>query len=173
MGLTMNEQWKVLERWLQAQYPAVLHDLNHPASEEDIRELEQVLGTSLPADFNACLRVHNGQKGREKWLFDSHEFLSTQKILMNWSVWQDLLEEGDLDGKISRPADGIQQGWWLPGWIPFASNGGGNILCLDLSPTASGHYGQVINIFHDVADRVVETSSFSAWFTRFVADKQS
>ncbi|AIJ09094.1 MULTISPECIES: SMI1/KNR4 family protein [Edwardsiella] len=168
----MNELWKDLERWLQAHRPALLDDLNSPASGAEIRDLEQVIGASLPADFTACLLVHNGQKGLGGWLFGSWEFLSTQNILMSWSVWRDLLEEGDFEGKVARPAEGIRPGWWLPGWIPFASNGGGDYLCLDLTPAVGGDYGQVINVFHDVADRVVEMRSFSAWFTRFVVDKR-
>lgn len=167
----MKQQWERLEAWLKANNPSLLADLNPPATDADIRELEKKLGVKLPVDFVECLKVHDGQRGRGDWLFDGNEFLSTRNILMSWSAWTDLLEDGDFDGKVSRPAAGIQPGWWVKGWIPFATNGGGDYLCLDLSPSSSGSAGQVIKVFHDFPDRVLEGEGFSAWFDRFVGSR--
>lgn len=168
----MKKQWEKLEAWLRINHPSLLGDLNPPASDADILELEQRLGIALPTDYIASLKIHNGQKGRDGWLFNNREFLSTQQTLMSWSAWNDLLDEGDLDDKVSRPDASIQSGWWRKAWVPFATDGCGNYLCLDLSPSASGQYGQVINVFHDVQDRTREATSFTAWFENLVGNKQ-
>lgn len=169
----MKQQWEKLEVWLNIHEPALQTDLNLPASDADIQILEKNLGVSLPADFVGCLKVHNGQLGRSGGLFDGKEFLSCRNILMSWSAWSDLLEEGDFDGKTSKPAAGIKLGWWVKGWIPFATNGSGDFLCIDLSPSAKGNSGQVIKVFHDAPDRVVEAVCFSAWFDHFVGSKHA
>ena len=169
----MKQQWERLEAWLETHNPVLLADLNPPASDADIRELEQKLGVKLPMDFVECLKVHDGQREKSGWLFDGKEFMSTRNILMSWSAWGDLLEDGDFDGKISRPVIGIQSGWWIKEWVPFATNGSGDYLCIDLSPSGNGNSGQVIKVFHDVPDRTLDAICFSAWFDRFVGSKQA
>lgn len=168
----MEKKWKRLESWLNIYNPKLLTDLNPPASDVDISELEQKLGVNLPVDFINCLKVHNGQMGRSDWLFGGNEFLSTKNILMSWSTWLDLLEDGDFDGKVAKPDVGIQKVWWTKGWIPFATNGGGDYLCIDLSPSKSGNSGQVIKVFHDFPSRVLESACFSAWFDSFIESKK-
>lgn len=167
----MKQQWERLEAWLKANDPALLADLNPPASDADIQELEQKIGAKLPADFIECLKVHNGQGGKAVWLFDGNEFLSTRNILMSWSVWTDLLEDGDFDSRVSSPDDGIQSEWWTKGWIPFATNGGGDYLCLDLTPSEGGCFGQVIKVFHDFPKRALVSASFSEWIEGFLKNK--
>jgi cell wall assembly regulator SMI1 len=117
------------------------------------------------------MKVHNGQKGNAEWLFNGNEFLSIQDILMAWSVWIDLLNDGDFDNRISKPDRQINSGWWIKEWVPFASNAGGDYLCLDLNPSASGHIGQVIKIYHDFPKRVLISTSFAEWFKVFLKNK--
>lgn len=45
--------------------------------------------------------------------------------------------------------------WWRPGWRPFAINGGGDHLCLDLEGTFTGHAGQLIDHWHNDEARPV------------------
>jgi len=164
----MKRQWEKLETWLKTHNPALLADLNPPASDTDIQELEQKLGVTLPTDFVECLKVHDGQKGRADWLFSGSEFLSSQRILDEWSIWKDLLNGGDFDGTEAEPGAGIQPVWWSPKWIPFTYNGAGDHLCLDLDPASSGRAGQVITLWHDDGARKKKADSFIQWFTEFV-----
>lgn len=167
----MKHQWERLEAWLKVNNPSLLADLNPPATDADIHALEEKLGVKLPVDFVECLKVHNGQKGGSDWLFDGNEFLSIRNILMSWSVWTDLLEDGDFDDAISTPEDGIQNGWWVKEWVPFTTDAFGDCLCLDLNPSSSGNVGQVIKVFHDFPGREIEATSFSIWFDHFVNTK--
>lgn len=164
----MQQQWKRLEAWLKAHNPALLADLNPPASDADIQALEQKLGVKLPADFVECLKVHDGQRGAADGLFAGLEFLSSQRILEEWRVWKQLLDGGDFDGAEAEPGVGIQPVWWNPKWIPFTYNGAGDHLCLDLDPSSQGRSGQVITLWHDDGARRKRADSFAQWFAEFV-----
>ncbi|THG82314.1 molybdenum cofactor biosynthesis protein MoeA [Pseudomonas sp. A-1] len=164
----MKQQWERLEAWLKANNPALLADLNPPATDAEIRELEQKLGVTLPADFVACLKVHNGQRGEADWLFDGLEFMSSRKILRRWSIWLDLLESGDFSDCESRPSSGVRDAWWSAKWIPFTYNGSGDHLCLDLDPAAGGKYGQIIEVWHDQPERTLQAPGFREWFSAYV-----
>ena len=167
----MKQLWQQLENQLSAHNPELLADLNPPATDAQIRELEQAIGLQLPADFGACLKIHDGQRGRATWLFDGYEFLSSEKILMEWVVWIDLLDDGEFDGRAASVDAGIKTEWWSKGWVPFSSNGMGDHFCLDLEPAAQGRRGQVIQVFHDMPGRSLKSPDFAYWFDSFVMNK--
>lgn len=164
----MKNQWKRLEIWLKTNNPALMADLNPPASDAEIKELEQKIGMKLPEDFVECLKVHNGQKGEAEWLFSGLEFLSSRRIADEWAIWKDLLDGGDLDGAEAEPETGIQPVWWSPKWIPFTYNGAGDHLCLDLDPDRGGQNGQIITLWHDDGARKKKSDSFAQWFSEFI-----
>lgn len=163
--------WERFEGWLAAHRPRLLEDLQPPADSVELQELTQRLGFALPQDFMSCLGVHNGQAGHAEYLFDRHAFLSIRHILMRWKTWNDLLEDGDFDDRVARATAGVQPVWWDPAWIPFAANGGGDYLCIDLRPASGGTPGQVIEVLHDAPDRRLMAPTFADWFDRFVNDK--
>lgn len=165
----MHELWKQLEDWLSVHWPDGLAALNPPATDEQIASLEQTLGTSLPQEFVACLKVHNGQSELAGGLFDGSEFLSTSGIRSQWKIWKDLLDSGGFDGIKSEPQAGIRSDWWNPRWIPFTHNGGGDHHCIDLAPAEGGQVGQVITMWHDMGGRELQGKSFDAWFREYVA----
>ncbi|MCE1184953.1 MAG: SMI1/KNR4 family protein [Rhodocyclales bacterium] len=169
----MQELWEHFETWLRNHWPEGLKALNPPASAQDIEALEQALGLTLPQDFVACLRLHNGQDSTAGGLFDGAEFLSTHAILGQWKIWKDLLDSGDFAGISSEPAAGIRNDWWNPKWIPFTHNGGGDHLCLDLAPTPEGQSGQIITMWHDMGNRERLAESFQAWLAHYIQDVQA
>jgi len=164
----MKEFWNDFERWLAKNWPAGLDALNPPASNDDIANLEAALGCSLPRDFVECLQIHNGQDPQAGGLLDNTEFLSTERILDEWTVWNDLLIGGDFNGISSEPAYGVKDDWWNPKWIPFTYNGSGDHHCIDLDPAEGGSRGQVITMWHDMGDREILGKNFSRWFAKYV-----
>ena len=164
----MKELWDQFERWLRDNWPDGLSDLNPPATDEEIEELERELGVRLPEDFIACLKVHNGQKNLAGGLFGNSEFLSTREIFTQWKIWKSLLDSNDFQGFFSEPAPGIRNEWWNPRWIPFTHNGGGDHLCLDLDTASEGNSGQVITMWHDMGTREIQGVSFQSWFAGYV-----
>lgn len=164
----VERTWERFERWLGVNHPALLDDLQPPASGQQLAALAGRIGIALPADFAASLAVHNGQAGRARHVFERYALLSITQLLMCWNTWNDLLDGGDFDGRAARPAAGVQRVWWDRAWIPFATNGGGDYLCIDLHPAAGGTPGQVIEVLHDAPDRYLLAPTFGAWFDRVV-----
>lgn len=170
---SIADLWQGFETWLAVNWPEGLADLNPGATDEQLRVLEAKLGVAMPAPFVACLKIHNGQKGMAGGLFDNSEFLSTEAIADQWDVWRDLLESGTFDEIRSEPASGVRDDWWNRHWIPFTHNGGGDHYCLDLQPAATGQAGQVITMWHDMAERNIVAAGFHAWLSEYVAGVQA
>jgi len=164
----MHSEWTRFETWLSEHWPEGLASLNPPAADEQIASLQYALGVALPEDFVACLKIHNGQKPGAGGLFEGSEFLSSDEILAQWALWKELLDDGEFEGINSDPARGVRDDWWNANWIPFTHNGGGDHLCLDLAPGASGSVGQVISMWHDSGERELLAPDFGAWFKSFV-----
>lgn len=160
----MNRLWIDLESYLRRHNPQLLADLNPPASHNQIKDLEAQLGVTLPSDFVQCLMLHDGQLGNAEGLFDGYEFLSARKIFLEWSAISRLLERGDLDEPLGKPDPAVSHAWWDTQWIPFAANGAGDNLCIDLAPAAAGTVGQVISYSHEFPRRSVKAPSFSVFF---------
>lgn len=165
MGIVQD--WATLEDALRRSNRNLLDGLNPPASIQQIRQLEQLLGVSLPKDFVACLRIHNGQLPDAPWIFDGWEYLSTSSIAACWSLWQRLANEGVFRRHQARAEVGVRDVWWSPRWVPITFNGSGDHDCLDLDPAPGGKPGQIIRIWHDDEKRQIIADSFAAWLSAF------
>jgi cell wall assembly regulator SMI1 len=62
---------------------------------------------------------------------------------------------------------------WNWAWIPFAADGAGNLLCLDLDPDKGGEIGQVILWASDPAYVEVIAPSYRAWLEQFASDLEA
>lgn len=162
----MKKLWQKLENHLSTHDPEMLADLNPPATDAQIRELEKALGVQLPADLVACLKVHNGQAGRAEPLFDGYRFLSSDEVAQESKLWRRLLNTGAFKDFTPEPQSGVAKAWWSDSWIPFAVNDEGDCICLDLGPAAGGAKGQVIQVWHDDGGRELLAGSFE----KFVSD---
>ncbi|WP_342662506.1 SMI1/KNR4 family protein [Deinococcus apachensis] len=70
----------------------------------------------------------------------------------------------------SRPPGAVRPVTFSPAWFPFASDGGGNGLAVDLNPGPAGTLGQVITFGPDELTRLVLAPSLPA-FLDWVADQ--
>jgi cell wall assembly regulator SMI1 len=57
---------------------------------------------------------------------------------------------------------------WRAGWIPFAANGGGSYLCVDLRAEDGGTPDQVIEFWKADHDRPVVHTDLSGWIAHVV-----
>ena len=94
--------------------------------------------------------------------------LSFSEITQQWESLEriDFLPDGvywdaendyftsNVDGRI-RNSD-----WFNPLWIPFASSGNGDYLCIDLAPTETGVVGQIIEFLNEESERNFISVSF-------------
>jgi cell wall assembly regulator SMI1 len=134
--------WQQLENWYQDKAPDVYKNLNAGASTEEIKDLQDELGLKLPNDFVASLKVHNGAME----LHNGYQYLTTTQIWKIWSMMRYLDQQGAFSTyKPKAAVKGIiRNTWWNPGWVPFAEDSQGNLICVDLDPGEEGKYGQII-----------------------------
>ncbi|MBD1909243.1 MULTISPECIES: SMI1/KNR4 family protein [unclassified Leptolyngbya] len=181
----MNELWFTLEHWLSQHFPEVLADLNPGCSDEELDELERWLNCSLPEDFRAFYKRHNGQIGEAPGLFLGLPFLSTDALYGEWCTWQGLAEDFAKEAedfneesratKItgeSYPHDAIKPIYINLRWIPFSHDGSGNHLGIDLDPGVAGVRGQVINFGPDENNKFVIASSLTDFVTWIITQYQ-
>jgi cell wall assembly regulator SMI1 len=134
----IDEIWDRLEAALKAAAPDIRKSLKKKTTEAKLTKLEKKLGVTLPADLRASLLRHDGQKDEADGLFPEDyiddmagEFLllSTAEIESDWKMWQELTDGGEFAGNTTTPGKGVLGGWWNRGWVPFATDGGGDYLC--------------------------------------------
>jgi cell wall assembly regulator SMI1 len=166
-GPSIERVWQDIETWLAAHAPRVARKLARPASEQAIAELEQKIGVTLPADFQASLARHDGRIA-----LADYELLSVAGIrraigTQRRALAQNVFAGREVEGK---GHDVIQNLWWHAGWIPFASDSAGNLLCIDMAPAPDGVEGQVIFWERETGPAPSAFPSFRAWLTRYRDD---
>lgn len=134
-------------------------NLQPGASEEELQLVENILGVSLPEEMKSFYRVYNGQV----WHFQGNALVRnltlspTFKIIENWKFLQ---REFDPDDDLELDIEeAIKPVFWNSKWIPIAENGGGDYLCIDMEPSETGVFGQVIYYWHDWGNRSVEAEN--------------
>lgn len=175
----MDKLWETLENWLSQHLPEVLNDLTPGCSSEELNELERRLDCSLPEDFKAFYKRHNGQAGEATGIFCGLPFLSINSLFDQWFAWRKLAEDSakeaedfdeenyatEITGE-SYPVNAIKATYINLKWIPFSDDGSGNHLGIDLDPDSAGVVGQVINFGTDENNKFVLAPSltdFMAW----------
>jgi cell wall assembly regulator SMI1 len=84
---------------------------------------------------------------------------------------EDIADTKDIcDGMIGLDFDDPK--WWRRGWIPFLANGGGDHLCLDLAAEDGGVPGQLIEFWHEDADRPVTYPDLDTWLAELTASME-
>jgi cell wall assembly regulator SMI1 len=93
--------------------------------------------------------------------------LPLSELVSDWKMWKELLEGGEFEGEKARGSPGVRGDWWNVGWVPFASDCGGDYYCIDLAPARGGKKGQVIAMAHDSGARKLLAPSLREWLARF------
>jgi len=162
-----------LKQWLSVNIPEIVDDLNEPATSDEIGKIENQLGVALPEDFKDMYLEHNGQSGEGdiQGVFYGLSFLSLEDVNEELIIWAEIVDSGMNDDVCSKShvSGMIKENYANKLWIPFAYDGGGNILGLDLDPGEKGTIGQVINFGADEDTKYVLASSFSkfmAWYVK-------
>jgi cell wall assembly regulator SMI1 len=166
--------WSRIKSWLRSNWPEALAELRPGASEEEIGATERHLGLMLPEEMKQFYRIHNGAGVS---LFPSSDpgdpmpftALPLEEVRADWTNWKRLVDIGEFADRSAEAAPGVRADWWNCGWIPLASNGGGDYQCLDLAPAPTGTTGQVISMWHENGQRQLLAPSLSEYL-RLIAD---
>jgi cell wall assembly regulator SMI1 len=152
-----------MDRWLQRNRNDYYANLQPGAMEDAITAFERHFTVTLPQTFRKLYQWRNGQSvGEFRSFQENRMFLPLQDV----AETKELLDEmiGD-DCKDSQ--------WWQPGWIPFLSNGSGDYLCLNVAAGDDGTVGQLIEFWHDDADRNVQFTSVDDWLQCLVESMEN
>lgn len=174
---SVEAAWDVIHNWLQGNCPAVLQSLKPPASDGDLKALEDVVGVVLPDDFKASYGIHDGS-ARWPGPIVGLPMLSSKDIAKRWTGFKSFVKDWEemLPIHASYKEGVIKEDAINPKWIPFLGPDEDNYVALDLDPGPAGLNGQVINFgadqFKYESNRFVLASSFGD-FLNLVADLMS
>jgi cell wall assembly regulator SMI1 len=168
----IEKTWERVESWLAMHAPRVRAGLMGPVAEPVLANAESVFGRALPADFVASLRRHDGQRSGSG--FGRWELMSLSDATDTWKMLHGFREQGGIFDDSAIPTHGpVRAVWWDDAWFPFADNGRGDHLSLDLHPADGGAHGQVIEYRHDNENRHVRAPSFAAWLASIADDLEA
>ena len=139
---------KNLEKILNEKAPLILEALQGGADHSEIEKLESLIGSDLPNDFKLLYRSRNGfEKGKFANLFYGFPFMRLDSIISA----QEKVIAGNHSEPLRYADDGIK-GSYTFGLrrIPIGDDSGSSLLCVDLDPSDSGRYGQVIFVDYDM-----------------------
>jgi cell wall assembly regulator SMI1 len=130
-----------------------------PAWCEDVAMLEATLGAPLPDALLSLLARHDGAR----FGLGRYRVLSAPDMETAWATQQRLagpLAEADA---LAEPDPGVGPRWWCAGWVPFASDVAGNLLCVDSAPVGGGTVGQVVEFLLEEGRRRRLAPGLAEW----------
>lgn len=145
--------------------------LRPAADETAIHKLQSSIAVAIPEELLDLLRIHDGA-ATDYSIFPLMDFYSSEVIAREWVSWAGIHASHIVPERWkSVPLGPIKadQSWRL-GWLPFAGDGAGGYLCLDLDPPDEGVCGQVISMWANRPDREVLAPSLSEWVASVTAD---
>ncbi|MBE8724728.1 SMI1/KNR4 family protein [Flavobacterium hungaricum] len=114
--------------------------MNTGAAAHKILELENFIGAKLPDSHRELLQQYDGEK-RSIGFMGGFGFLGIEEINSNWTFFRDA-PEIEAEG-INQP-EKITNTLYSINRIPFAHDGSGNFLSIDLIPNSEGTLGQIL-----------------------------
>lgn len=154
--------WQRIDAWFQNFAPTRAADLLPGVTPEELGEAEARLGLTLPADFKASYRMHNGAGGHGYLLMGYPDFYPLAYVHSFAEIFRDHLQDPNWAGQ--EPgfvSDHLSQSLpmqpvWCPAqWVTFAGDGSGYQWCIDLAPAPGGKWGQVTAWDHEYGPAAV------------------
>ncbi len=161
-----------LDRWLKTHAPDLRRSFADPIREDALREAEQRIGRSLPPDYVAFLRRHDGQRlvqdsgdgaGSLAPIFQAFTLLSMSYAEAEWEA----MRSWDANALPIESVGPVRPLHIHDAWFPITVVlGTSQHHCLDLDPAPEGSVGQVIVVSRDDGLRRVVAPSFGAFVER-------
>lgn len=169
----LADTWRRIEAWLSANAPTLAADLGDPAPPSAIAAAEAALGRPLPPELAGSASIHDGQRGAGFELFARWGLLSLDRAVDTWKMLEQVAAaSGGAEPPITTHGP-VRPVWWSRAWIPFAADGNGDVLTLDMDPANGGQPGQVVLYFHDSERREVLAPGLGAWLTQIADDLEA
>ena len=157
-----------------------LPKFNNPASDEEIRELERLVGVHLPADYKDLVKVTNGA---QNFTLIGWRFCSVAEAA---EIWKDNSEQYPQSSSMTKQKDlridntpdrgttpQVKKNHWNDKWVPvFYAPRNHNYICMDFDPAPGGTPGQLIGYHSGVYRGQISKTLFEG-FARIAKDKLS
>jgi cell wall assembly regulator SMI1 len=167
------DSWMRIETWLKEHLPGGHKVLKPPAADEAIHSAQATLPGPFPPELLDYYRRHDGQSGVMDPIAGEWQLLPLKGVLSNWKVQKDLLDKGAFQGSEAKAIGPVRAAWWNEKWIPFASDGAGDLQCVDLDPAEGGKVGQIVIYWHDREERERVADSLNEWLDRLADDLEA
>lgn len=176
MASSIAESWRKVTDWMQKNAADDLKYIQGPASSELLENAARELGLAMSDELIELYKLMNGTdpNGQSASIYPpasddldmSFGPIALEQIIYYWNMQKELMDCGDFaDLKPRSCAEGVVNEWWNVGWIPFATDGGGDFYCIDLAPAAAGTKGQVITHSHETGEHKILAHSLAAYLS--------
>jgi len=161
-----------IETWLERNCPKVHKGLQDPATDEQIREAQEALSVVFPPEMLEVYRCHDGQSGISAPLTGTWKLLRLATVVKQWQIQQQLMADESFASTPAIASGPVKPVWWNVRWIPVASNGSGDLQCVDLDPAEGGRVGQVVVCWHDREARECVAGHLIEWLDQLANDME-
>jgi cell wall assembly regulator SMI1 len=159
---SVRRSWRRIAAWIQENTDFNL-EFDSGVTQNAISEFEDYLGRKLPSDFVKSLLTHASAKKIIPCPYGlkAYSLLSIDEMIEVWLEMNDRYDRlfKSFDHGRVKSSPGVIQQWWAPYWLPFATEGSGDFMCIDLCPTYPGILGQVLWVPHDSPKRLILADS--------------
>lgn len=163
------DAWKTIEAWLGENAPEVAKTLNPPASDDALTGIEQALKITLTDAERAYFKQHDGQDTFGPPIAGDWLLLPAAAIPKEWQTTLPAGQDAAADATV-KPGKGVAKRWFHEAWMPWATDGGGNFLCVDHAPAEGGTEGQIVRFSSGDEQRPVVAAGIDAWLAELSAD---
>jgi cell wall assembly regulator SMI1 len=164
----MKETANGLKSWFSSNHLEYSELFNSGASERDLNKLIAFFDGRLPDELIEFYRIVDGQSDLDSpLLLNGYVLLPSEEVINTWVRTKTALESMNTDGSISADFGPIKSHIQNLKWIPVASNIGGDSICIDLDPTETGTYGQVIRVINGDMNLKLLARSFKEFISLY------
>lgn len=160
-----------IETILKQKAPLILEAFQGAAEESKIEQLESLVGAVLPNDFKSMYRTKNGfDNTKFANLFYGFPFLELDVIIKA----QEKLKTSNNMEPLRYADPEIQKDYTFGAKrIPIGDDSGTSLLCVDLDPSDTGSYGQIIMVDYEMGVALKLNSSVEELVQQFEADLEN
>lgn len=146
--------------------------LNKGAADAEIESFEQSANKKLPGDLKQLYKEINGNVQEENFgnFFYGLTFYSLEEALTEWNFRKRFSEEGNALSLAHHDKQIDGSNLYNTDWIPIATDGSRDVVCVDLAPTGSGTYGQIIYLDGTYNTGIVVANSTTQLLQQFITD---
>jgi cell wall assembly regulator SMI1 len=170
--LSVDECWAFLES--QVGGSSVLPP---GASPNVINQAQDMMRLEFPDDFRRLLLRHDGSGSYfispYKIGGGGQSFLAIKDILATWKGMVEIGADFEKDGEFGQQSGPIKKCYWNKRWIPFAENGCGDNIFVDLDPAEDGTVGQVVDWWHEGGVSTFQSSSLREWLNEVLNEMKN